>query len=361
MRIVHIAPYYAPAYAFGGVVSAVEGLASAQAARGDSVTVLTTDAGDLGGRRIAPMRDVRDGVQIIRCPNLSSTLRARYNLSTPRKFAAIVRALAAKCDVLHLHELRTAEAWLTVRYAPPHARIVLSPHGTLSHATGRSSFKRAWDRLLGRPIMARVNAVAALTAFEAGEVRDLWTQRGLTPPPITIVPNGVGQDVWAGLNSPDLVDDIEALHAKYQFTRPGRINVLFLGRLHERKGLQFLIPAFYQALVQHHAEYAEDVAIAHANLLVIGPDAGMAERVRQMVVEFNPITDEISADFAPTILTGALVGRERIAALAASHIFVLPAVGEGLPMAALEAAAAGCALILTEAAIYLKSPRSAPG
>ena len=46
MNILHLSPYYAPAYAFGGVVRAVEGMATALAARGHGVTVLTTDALD---------------------------------------------------------------------------------------------------------------------------------------------------------------------------------------------------------------------------------------------------------------------------------------------------------------------------
>ena len=32
MHVVHVTPYYAPAYAFGGVARAVEGLARAQVA-----------------------------------------------------------------------------------------------------------------------------------------------------------------------------------------------------------------------------------------------------------------------------------------------------------------------------------------
>ena len=46
MHILHLSPYYRPAYAFGGVVRAVEGIAGALAARGHQVTVLTTDALD---------------------------------------------------------------------------------------------------------------------------------------------------------------------------------------------------------------------------------------------------------------------------------------------------------------------------
>src|SRR5207244_4602 len=47
------------------------------------------------------------------------------------------------------------------------------------------------------------------------------------------------------------------------------------------------------------------------------------------------------------MFTGLLSGPNQRAAFATADIFVLPAVGEGLPMAALEAMAAGLPLILT--------------
>ena len=54
MHILHVTPYYAPAWAFGGVVSAVTGLATAQAARSQRVTVLSTDALDFERRNPLP-------------------------------------------------------------------------------------------------------------------------------------------------------------------------------------------------------------------------------------------------------------------------------------------------------------------
>ena len=97
---------------------------------------------------------------------------------------------------------------------------------------------------------------------------------------------------------------------------------LFMGRLHPRKGVEVLVRAFKQA------------NIANTRLVIAGPDEGM-------LALLQAIKDD------RTIMTGYLDGQERLAALAAADIFCLPATGEGLSMAALEALAAGLPAILS--------------
>ncbi len=310
LRILHVTPYYAPAWSYGGVVSAVTGLATAQAERGHHVMVLTTDA--LGPDERSPLRrETIDCVEVIRCRNLSNTLHARYNLSLPLGFRREFARLVA--DVVHVHELRTVENLLL----EPQQPIVVSPHGTLSHETGRGGFKRAWDALFGRRLLRRIDHVAALTTSEAEEARSLWRLLGVPFPGAAIIPNGVPADFSVSGD----------LRARYNLGR-GPV-VLFLGRLHERKGLQFLIPAFARIFP----------AFPDARLLVVGPDVGMLASARALAAETG-ITDRLT-------FTGLLSGGDQRAAFASADMFVLPAVGEGLSMAALEAMAAGLPLILT--------------
>ncbi len=136
-------------------------------------------------------------------------------------------------------------------------------------------------------------------------------------PGATIIPNGVAADFTVS-------GDLRPLY----HLGDGPI-VLFLGRLHERKGLQFLIPAFSQ-IIQ---------AIPASRLLVVGPDSGMLESMRILVAQLG-IADRVT-------FTGMLTGADQRAALATADVFVLPAVGEGLSMAVLEAMAAGLPVIVT--------------
>src|SRR5258708_6350686 len=318
LRILHVSPYYAPAFAFGGVVSAVSGLATAQAECSHHVTVLTTDA-LTRSQRNPVLRETIAGVDVIRCRNVSSVLRARLNLSFPRGFRAVFAELARRADVVHVHELRTVENVL-IDHARP---IVLSAHGTLSYETGRGAFKRTWDTVFGRSMLRKIDQVAALTANEADEAHALWMVLGLATqfPGVSIIPNGVPADFN--------VDGVDTLRARYALD-DGPV-VLFLGRLHERKGLQFLIPAFAQATA--------DPELSGARLLVVGPDEGMLAQAQALAAQAG-IAGRVT-------VTALLRDADPRAALATTDIFALPAIGEGLPMAVLEAMAAGIPVILT--------------
>ena len=318
MRILHVTPYYAPAWAYGGVVTAVTGLATAQAARGHQVTVLTTDALDFSASN--PTRcETLDGVEVIRCHNLSSTVRARYNLSLPWGFRRAFRRLSSRAEIVHTHELRTVENLLMIMTSrnTSRCRIVLSPHGTLPYGTGRGGFKRGWDRLFGRWQLGRIAGIAGLTAAEVDDARALWSAFGVPFPTSAIIPNGVPADFAVSRD----------LRMRYQLG-DGPV-ILFLGRLHERKGLQFLIPAFARAANE----------IPTARLLIAGPDAGMLTTAQRLAAQAG-IASQVT-------FAGMLHGADQRAALATADLFVLPAVGEGLSMAVLEAMAAGIPVILT--------------
>ena len=129
MHILHLTPYYAPAYAFGGVVRSVEGIATSLVARGHQVTVLTTDALDQRGRFAGSHDETLDGIRVIRCPNVSPWLRGKLNLSTPRRMKRIAESILPTVDVVHMHEFRTLENLLVTPVAQSHSVCPsCSPH-----------------------------------------------------------------------------------------------------------------------------------------------------------------------------------------------------------------------------------------
>ncbi len=318
MRILHLSPYYKPAYAFGGVPRAVEGMATALAARGHEVTVLTTDAFDQQERYAGPHEETLDGLRVWRCANVSPWLRGRLNLSSPRGLRQAAASILPTVDVLHAHEFRTLENLLVLPLAQKLGKpVLLSPHGTLNLASGRGRLKAAWDRLFGAGSARRVKHVIALTASELAEVKALWAALGIKRAPgFSVIPNGVRLEEFA------TEPPVDAFRADYGLgTAP---TVLFMGRLHARKGADVLVKAFRAA------------AVENSRLLIVGPDEGMLGTLFTLAAGDRRI-----------VFTGYLSGAARLQALQACDIFALPANGEGQPIAVLEALAAGLPALLS--------------
>ena len=319
MHILHVTPYYRPAYAFGGVVRAAEGMAASLAAGGHQVTVLTTDALDQTARCTEATEETIDGVRILRRPNLSIRLRGRLNLSTPRSMKRTAVSILPTVDILHVHEFRTVENLLVTPVAQALGiPIALSPHGTLNKSTGRGRLKAAWDRLLSPSVAQRIDHVIALTETELGEIADIWSRYGTRQKPthFSVIPNGV--------HLQEFTDLPPARDFRQRYGLADAPTVLFLGRLQARKGVDVLVRAFQRAQV------------AHARLLIAGPDEGVLSQAQALAAGDSRI-----------VCTGYLGSDERLQALAASDVFALPARGEGLSMAVLEALATGMPAVIS--------------
>lgn len=313
MHILHITPYYAPAYSFGGVVRMVEGLAQAQLARGHSIIILTTDALSLDERYTGDLDTLHAGIRVIRCPNLIYGLR-RYNLDTPFSMSAQAKKIMPSVDIVHLHEFRTVENLLLAPIAAKyHKPIILSPHGTLTYDTGRSLLKSVWDKMLSSRIAPHIKHVVALAQAELEDAQATWSQFA-SKPDFSIVPNGVNISDYSNL------PDATIFREKYHLG-DAQI-VLFMGRLHQRKGVDILARAFKRA------------NLPNTKLVLAGPDEGMLSTLEGLADE-------------TIILTGYLSGEERLSALASADVFALPAIGEGLSMAVLEAMASGLPVLLS--------------
>ena len=105
--------------------------------------------------------------------------------------------------------------------------------------------------------------------------------------------------------------------------------LLFLGRLHPKKRLDFAVETFVQVCGRR-----EDV-----HLVVTGPDEGSASHALRRLKEAN-LLDRAS-------FSGPLMGDAKWAAFSDASIFLLPSLDENFGMAALEAMAAGIPVLLS--------------
>jgi glycosyltransferase involved in cell wall biosynthesis len=110
----------------------------------------------------------------------------------------------------------------------------------------------------------------------------------------------------------------------------GKRLVIFLGRLHPKKGVPMLLEA-----------WANTTKPEDAHLLIAGPDSdGMQFGLEQLVADLH-IGSSVT-------FLGMLTGNRKWSALAAAHLFVLPSVSEGFSIAVLEALAMGLPVLISQ-------------
>jgi glycosyltransferase involved in cell wall biosynthesis len=231
-----------------------------------------------------------------------------------------LRELLPRFDVVHLHEV-----WQTIyrvagaecrRAGKPYLILLNGALGTWPLRQKRLKKKLAW-RLGYRRL---VDSAAALHAGNEDERRELEPLR--LQAPSVIVPNGIS------------LEDFEPLPARGSFLagRPwlaGQRYLLFLGRLHHKKGLLILAAAF--------AELAPRFPDLH--LVVAGPDDGEREPFERAVAA--------AGLGARAHLVGPLYGTEKYAALVDSVCFCLPSHQEGFSVAILEALGCGVPVVIS--------------
>ncbi|HEX4166830.1 MAG TPA: glycosyltransferase [Bryobacteraceae bacterium] len=304
---IHVVSHLDPKY--GGLSSAVPALSSAVAAATGQPNQLAAFC--LPDEHFVPT--VTPGVTIEYFP----LGRSQWFRSPERrqKFRALVRQSSG----VHIHGLWQASTSAAARLAQTEKKpYVISAHGMLeSWALANKRIKKSlYAALFERANLRAAAGLHALTEAEAADYRRF----GLTNP-ITVIPNGV--DVPAA-PSPELFFQ----HFK---NLAGRRIVLFLGRIHFKKGLDLLADAWARLSRQFPA----------AHLVLAGPDfegtqARIVERLR---------THGIAEDVT---FAGMLSGNLKWSALAAAECFVLPSYSEGLSVSVLEAMGMGLPVVITE-------------
>ena len=198
---------------------------------------------------------------------------------------------------------------------------LISPHGMLdpwavNHAVWKKRVVGWWFE------NAHLAGAACLHALTEAEARAIRAYR-LTNP-ICVVPNGVDLPPATMPARPSWAES----------AGDGRKILLFLGRLHPKKGLENLLAAWQDV---QPAAGARDWL-----LVIVGWDqGGHARQLRRMA--------EAQGICATVCFVGPQFDQDKAASFACADAFVLPSLSEGLPIAALEAWSYGLPLLMTAA------------
>ncbi len=315
-------PYFAPAWAYGGPPRVMYDYATGLAARGHTVDVLTTDALDADSRA-TPSFELMEGVRVRRLPNLSNSLAWRRKKYLPRGLVTRLTRELSGYDAVHVTDTRT---YLTAATSlAGRARGVpfcLSPHGSLPGSPGlRGVVKRVYDLALVRPMLAHAALLLAQTEHEAALLRSFGArERAIRLLPLPLDTDGLTERHPAGRFRDRLG------------VAPDAPLVLFLGRIHRLKGLDLLLEALEPLLQQREV-----------TLAIVGRDDGQWSELK---ARFAPLLADGTVRFA-----GPLYGDDRFDAYTDADVFCLtPRHWEETSVAALEAAACGTPVVVTEQA-----------
>jgi glycosyltransferase involved in cell wall biosynthesis len=325
VRILHVTPYSAGAWAYGGIPRLAHSLTRGLARRGHQVTVCTTDACDASTRlpagagrfRAWPASQTPDGVIVHVFPNVSNRLAYHLQLFLPLGLGHYLKRHAATFDVAHLHACRNvpgAVAAYHLRQAG--VPYVLAPNGTAPRIERRRTAKLAFDIVAGRRILDGAARVLAVSETERRQLGAL----GVADASIRLIPNPIDLDEFAPA--------VTRGAFRRRLSLPDGPVVLFLGKLTPRKRLDVVARAF--ARLRHSG----------ASLVIAGNDMGAEAGTRALV---RSLGIERRTQF-----TGLLREDERLEALADADVLVYPSEHEIFGLVPLESLLSGTPVVVAD-------------
>jgi glycosyltransferase involved in cell wall biosynthesis len=318
MKILHITPHYEPAWHLGGVVRSVSQLCRGLAALGLEVTVFTTDSGKDRRMEVPVNRPVDlGGVEV---HYFKSDISLKYSYS---------RALRAAChrnikdfNLVHLTSFWNYPEIPAWREAKRHSvPYIVSSRGTLlKYPMSQKALKKwVYFHLVEKAVIQGARGIHYTAEHEREGMNHLRPGS-----PGFVVPNGLNLEEFQHLPPPSEARCILG------FNPDARI-ILYLGRLHARKGLSLLLRAFSR--------------MAHSKsqilLVLAGPDEGEEDNLKKEA--------EKSGVASRVLFPGYITPDKRNLYLRAADLCALVThPGENFGNAAVEAMLAGVPVLVSE-------------
>ena len=236
----------------------------------------------------------------------------------PRISWGVIKSLVNSVDIIHLMghwTLLNAVVYLAARsVGKPY---VVCPAGALP-IFGRSQIlKRLYNLVIGNSIIKNASAWIAVTSNESFD----YASYGINVSDVTVIPNGIDDK-----NFP--IIDIQS--SRHGLNLPEAPFILFMGRLNLIKGPDLLLNAFVLAgkhISNYHLVFAGSDEGMRSELLSLAKEAGVQDRVH---------------------FIGFVDGLNKLIAYQLASLLVVPSRQEAMSIVALEAAACGTPVMLTD-------------
>lgn len=334
MKILHVAHFFYPCLSAGGVVNASYQIASKQSKDND-VKVISSDSCKERLKFPNGRYDVDvDGIKVDYFRNLSNGFKLKTMLDTPLSAPFKIRKDIKDYDIVHIHEHRQTLAILASYFARKNnIPYIVQAHGSVLPFFQKEGLKNLFDKVFGFNILHNASCVFALTEVE----KEQYLKMGVDEDKIEIVPLGINLEEYENLPS------FGRFRSKFNIDENDKL-ILFVGRIHEIKGLGLLIDAFNDLINQdseeNNLEYDSEDNGYSIKLAIVGPDDGYLNELEDKIKEYS-LEENV-------IITGPLYNEEKQEALVDCDLFVMPSKYESFTTSGLEAMACSKPLVLTK-------------
>lgn len=282
MKILQTFDFFSPLA--GGTATLVYSLSKALAKRGHEVTIYTTDY-KLDKAYIHSLEGV--GVEV---HPFHIGFRLERLLVTPDMVLEAKRRLK-DFDIIHIHSSRGFQNVVLHHYAKKYGiPYVMDAHGSAPRRSNK--LKWLFDVVFGSRIFRDASKCIGETEVGVSEYDEF----------------GVKQDKIVLLRLPFDTGEFSLLPPpglfKRRYNLEGKQIILFLGRIHRLKGIDFLVKAFHRL-----TQFRNDVILA-----IVGPDYGYKPTLEELIGRLN-LSDKV-------LFTGFLCGEEKLSALVDANIVV---------------------------------------
>lgn len=228
-----------------------------------------------------------------------------------------------KPDLLHVHGLWTYLSIVAMRWSDSgdhHKPYLVSPHGMLDPWALQNS---RWKKRIAAALFEKRHLESAFCLHAANLAEALAIRAWGLRNPICVVPNGA--------EIPDPMKERLPAPWSADFSNDRKV-LLYLGRLHPKKGLPTFLQAWQKAITEKPGWV----------LAIAGWDEGGHLAELEALVAQLSISDSVN-------FVGPLFGAQRNAAYQNADAFVLPSLSEGQPLVVLEAWSYALPVMITSA------------
>jgi len=220
MKVLQVIPYFTPRK--GGDVNVVYNISKYLHKKGWEVTILTTDfdfdeeyANSLKGVEVIPLKYFINISQLLISPALKKWLKINIK----------------NYDVIHLHDFRSYQNIIVYKFSMQEKiPYIIHGHGSVARV-GKKWLKLFYDILWGYKLLENASKLIAVSNEEFIH----YQKMGADEKKIHIIYNGVDATFFHNNRQKGLF--------RKKYNLKNKI-ILYLGRIHETKGLDFLLHAF---------------------------------------------------------------------------------------------------------------------